>query len=115
MGDLQPASVSYRDGECVVALRGEIDSTCCEQATAVAVEAINSCPAASARIVVDLADVTFLDSSGIGTLVSIRNAGLARGIPTVLERVPAPVQRVLEIVGLAELVLPDDEAAASSG
>lgn len=55
----------------------------------------------SARtLAVDLADVTFLDSSGMGALVFLRNHALARGIDVVLRNVPNSVRRVLHIAGL---------------
>ncbi|BFU47216.1 STAS domain-containing protein [Krasilnikovia sp. MM14-A1004] len=57
------------------------------------------------RIVVDLSDVTFLDSSGIGVFVAAKRAADARGVELRL-RNPGPVVRmVLEVTKLlAELV-----------
>ncbi|GAB1689153.1 STAS domain-containing protein [Krasilnikovia sp. M28-CT-15] len=57
------------------------------------------------RIVVDLSDVTFLDSSGIGVFVAAKRAADARGLELRL-RNPGPVVRmVLEVTRLlGELV-----------
>jgi anti-sigma B factor antagonist len=59
--------------------------------------------AAPASIIVDLSGTTFLDSSGVGALVSLSNAAAGAGLGTVqLEAGPPNVMRVLEIVGLKD-------------
>ena len=103
MTELSPATVAHVTGECVIALHGDIDIASAAEVGAVAKEAISACPDDSRRIVIDLAAVSFLDSSGIGALIDIRNAGLGRGIPTNLANVPDAVSRILEIGGLAGL------------
>jgi anti-anti-sigma factor len=52
-------------------------------------------------IVVDLAGVTFLDSSGLGTFIEMRNAALARGGRLQFASVPQVAARVIELAGLA--------------
>ena len=52
---------------------------------------------------IDLADVTFIDSSGLGALVRIRNVAHDRGKEVVLVNVPAPVERLFAVTGLAEV------------
>ncbi len=54
------------------------------------------------RVEVDLAGVTFMDSSGINTLVQHRKPGC----DLVLVEVPARVRRVLEITALDHLFCP---------
>ncbi len=46
---------------------------------------------------VDLSAVTFLDSSGVGALVGLRNAALNKGGSLVLVSPQPPVRRVLEL------------------
>jgi anti-anti-sigma factor len=56
---------------------------------------------AGSTLVVDLSDLTFMDSSGIGALVRARNRIRADGLgDLVLTRPGAIVRRALEIVGL---------------
>ncbi|MDT4922034.1 MAG: hypothetical protein QOI15_2936 [Pseudonocardiales bacterium] len=100
MTELPAATVTHVDVECVIALHGDVDIASAAEVGAVAKEAISTCPDDSRRIVIDLAAVSFLDSSGIGALVDIRNFGLGRGIPTMLTNLPGAVSRVLEIGGL---------------
>ena len=51
--------------------------------------------------VLDLAGVTFIDSSGLRVLVEAHQARTARGSRLVLRSPSASVQRLLEISGLA--------------
>lgn len=55
------------------------------------------------RLVVDLSAVTFIDSTGIGALVSIRNSALSKGIELTLRRPSAQVYRLIEIANLAAI------------
>jgi|tagenome__1003787_1003787.scaffolds.fasta_scaffold20614495_3 anti-anti-sigma factor len=51
------------------------------------------------RLILNLADVAFIDSAGVGALVSIRERTEQLGVELILANVPAPVHRVLEITG----------------
>ncbi len=104
MSERQAATVEHVDGGCVVTLHGDIDLANAGEVVTAATEAINTCPTDSTRIIVDLAAVTFIDSTGIGALVDVRNAGRERGIPTLLHNVPRGVERVITISGLTPLL-----------
>jgi anti-anti-sigma factor len=57
------------------------------------------------RIVVDMRDVTFLDSSGLGMLVAAQRAATAKGIELRLAD-PNPIVRMtLEVANLADLLI----------
>jgi anti-sigma B factor antagonist len=55
-------------------------------------------------VVVDLCDVTFMDVAGVGLLVALRNRQLVHGGHVHLRRVPAQVNRVLQLTGLAGIL-----------
>ena len=55
-----------------------------------------------AALIVDLAEVTFLDSSGLSALVRLRRAAEAQGSQVLLRDVPQRVAELLELSGLAE-------------
>ena len=59
---------------------------------------------AGSPVVVDLSELTFLDSSGISALVIAKNKMTAQSNDPVLTRPHPFVKRVLETVGLADLV-----------
>jgi anti-sigma B factor antagonist len=60
--------VVHEDGDIIVRLSGEIDL---HQSPAVHNVLVTACESRPARLIVDLEHVTYLDSSGIGTLVEI--------------------------------------------
>jgi anti-anti-sigma factor len=83
-----------------VACVGEIDSSATKALRDATLYALNSrCP----LIVVDLRAVTFMDSSGVSSLLLARKAGEIAGVD--LRVVPAPerVMRPLEIAGVDQL------------
>jgi anti-sigma B factor antagonist len=51
-------------------------------------------------VVIDLREVTFLDSTGIGALVAISNAAHDKDVPLVLRSVPERIAKLLKITGL---------------
>ena len=54
-------------------------------------------------LVLDLTDLGFLDSTGIGCWVEIRSHALAHDKQLTIRSVPLTVQRILEIGGLYEM------------
>jgi anti-anti-sigma factor len=57
---------------------------------------------APGRLEIDLGDVTFIDSSGLGALISVRNASRQCGADLVLVRVSPVVARFLELAGVRD-------------
>lgn len=55
-----------------------------------------------ANVTIDLREVTFLDSTGVGALVDMANAAVEREIGIVLLSAPERVRRILEITGLLD-------------
>jgi anti-sigma B factor antagonist len=56
------------------------------------------------RLWLDLADVGFVDSSGLGVLVALHRHAEAQGGQFVVRSVPPPVQRLFEITRLSDLL-----------
>ncbi len=96
--------VSFADEHAKLVVRGELDL-----ATAPVLE--REVMAALARplgsLVVDLAGVTFMDSSGVAALIQSRGAAVQRGVTFVLESVTYPCRRTLDLSGLSELFTVD--------
>jgi anti-sigma B factor antagonist len=93
----------------VVALVGALDHATAPPVRAALLGAVHTEPAA---LVVDLAGLRFLDSSGIGLLVEIRRHALDRGVPMALRRPQRPVRVVLEMTGILPSVFTEREAPA---
>ena len=58
------------------------------------------------RLVLDVGDVEFIDSAGLGALLSIRDRTQQLGIEMRLVNVPHPIRRILDLSGTSVL-LPD--------
>jgi len=95
VADMAPASADAEQGRLTLA--GEIDIATVEAVLGTA----QACLAGPAPVLeVDLGEVTFIDSSGLGALVQIRTAAADRGKTMDLTNVPAAVRRLLEVTGL---------------
>ncbi len=92
------------DGQIVVAVRGEIDLSTDQRLW----RAIDEASSRSRRLVIDLSETTFIDSSGLAVLVrAYRHLGQKR--EAVVFRAPSPTARkVLGISGLDRLVTVED-------
>jgi anti-sigma B factor antagonist len=86
----------------VVALTGECDLEGREEMIAALLAAVDSAPI----VHVDLAGVTFLDSSGVHSLVIAHHAAERAGVRLYVGNAEGAVARVLEITGVADLLRP---------
>lgn len=90
-------SIEHDNGTTVASLTGDLDGdTCAELGAALAAGA------SAGGLVIDLAGLTFIDSSGITELVEAREACVGRNAPFTLRATTPSVRRVLEITGLLE-------------
>lgn len=55
------------------------------------------------RLVLDLRDVTFIDSTGLRTVLDARRSAAARGVELTVRPGPPEVQRIFTITGTAEV------------
>jgi anti-sigma B factor antagonist len=97
-------TVDRVDTGVVIVVTGEVDLSTgplvLRAARSVLAEPVTS-------LAIDLAGVTFIDSSGIDVLVTIRDEASASAIPFTLAFISPPVRRVLEIVNLLDLLGPN--------
>ena len=87
--------VASEAGELVVRLSGELDLS---SRTVLADEVVGQMTTSGpTRLAIDLGQVTFCDSSGLGALLDIRRAAGDAGVEMVLQNVPPAVARVLDL------------------
>jgi anti-anti-sigma factor len=86
-----------RGGVALLIFRGELD-----MAAASAMRARVGAVAGSG-LVIDLRDVTFIDSSALRELLNARDDAVRRGRRIVLSGVPTAVRRLLEMTGTLDL------------
>ncbi len=91
------------DDRCVIELSGDIDLDVAGHIGSVAEIAIRSASTAD-TVTVDLAKVTFIDSTGLAALVGMRNAALDVGREIELRAVPEQVARLLAITHLDSIL-----------
>jgi anti-sigma B factor antagonist len=90
------------DGDITtVSLRGEIDVLTVEQVRVALGEAVAARPG---QIVVDMADVAFIDSTGLGALISGFQRARDQDIPFRLARPSSNVRQILVLSGVLEVV-----------
>jgi anti-sigma B factor antagonist len=103
------ATAQRRDAETwIVTVAGELDLATAPQLEAV-FEAVDA--TSSDRVLVDLAAVTFLDSSGIRALVRAKRRLDGIGAPLVVDAVSDSARQVLDVSGVLEALserAPDD-------
>ena len=110
--DLQLATRNERDGATVVSIRGDVDNDTAPQLRDALSAAFGN---GATRVVVDLSETDFLDSSGLGALVGVSKQNADRG-PLVVVCPKPHLRKLFEISRLDE-VLPvhDNLAAALTG
>lgn len=89
-------------GRVVVTATGEIDVTTAQELY----DAIDRAAAANPRattLIIDVAGVTFMDSSGVKCLLHAYRTMLARRGRVIVRDARPPVMRVLDLVGLGQL------------
>jgi len=86
-----------RDLPRTVQVRGEIDLATAPDLESTIRKVLDDAPRG---VDLDLQNLTFIDSSGLRSLVAISKDASARGLPLALRNVPRHAQRVLELTGL---------------
>jgi anti-sigma B factor antagonist len=90
------------DGSALLVVAGDVDISTSSQLRDAGLEVIRAEP--SVRLVIDLMDVTFLDSTGIGALLELRNAASTADGSVVLLDPSENVMRVLDITRLSDVI-----------
>lgn len=98
--DRLDVEVQTHGGQMLLVLHGELDLGNEAQLHDVVMAQLSAHNPTTLRL--DLADITFLDSSGINALLDIRKYAASHGIDVEFVAVSRRVARILTIVGLAE-------------
>ena len=89
------------DGLVVATLTGELDLDRADEVrdNLAAVSATPGC----VYLRVDVSGLDFIDSYGLGALVSARNSAAAKGVTFTLEKPSPPVRKAIEVTGLGDV------------
>jgi anti-sigma B factor antagonist len=99
---------SRTSSDTVLALTGEIDMATAGELKAAADRSLLE---PSSRVVLDFAGVTFCDSQGLSTLISLNRQASAAGSQLVLANIGDFMGRLLEITGLRTVFEVEDQPA----
>jgi anti-sigma B factor antagonist len=103
-------SVHRRDGRAQLVLVGELDLDSAPQLLAEVVEQLAS---GASEVVIDLTALSFIDSSGLGTLVGCWRRARNAGATLIVANPSEDVWITLEITGLDQILpITRDEAVA---
>ena len=97
-------------GEVVVSVLGEVDMASGPLLWECLAEAI---PDAARRLVIDLSDTTFIDSTGLAIFVRAREQLRHRGAELILRTPQASARKVLSITGLDTVITIHDGSVAT--
>lgn len=105
MSDLHDRPTRTHDTGALIVLRGDIDNANADDVR----ETIATVRRRQgSTVVVDMADVTFMDSQGLRVLLEARQALAVEGGLLRLVRLPRCVRMVLDLSGVTELFSIDD-------
>lgn len=91
-------TIEDESARVVLTLEGELDMYAKDHLVSEGMRAISK-PTCS-ELVLDMAGVTFLDSTGIGGLIALRQDGLQNEQRVSIQNPSANVQRLLQLTGL---------------
>ena len=102
------------DGVTVLALEGRI--VLGEESNALREKVKSLLAAGQKKIVLNMADVTYIDSSGLGTLVALHTSAKAQGASMKLSNLGAKFQEILQVTKLVTVfdAYPTEAAAIGS-
>jgi anti-sigma B factor antagonist len=89
------------DGQVIVYVSGEFDLEVAGQVRS-AVEPLIEL--ADRRLTLNLQDLKYIDSTGIGILISIVKARHARNAPFDVEHVPAHIKKLFDMTGITQFL-----------
>ncbi|WP_433136335.1 STAS domain-containing protein [Actinomadura nitritigenes] len=107
-------TINDRGPFTVIALHGELDLTGTDTALRACRRALTE---RSPHLILDLSNLTFMDSSGLNVLITARTAVQNRKGTIALAAPTRPVERVLSTTGFTQVfaLYPTVEAAAITG
>jgi len=103
-------SVSAGDREVIVAVEGELDLANADALAKVLQAVVDEKPS---KVIVDLASLSFLDSTGIRCFVGAAQAAAKVGCQLVVRNPSGMVDRVLQLCGVDKILMDDSGGDAS--
>lgn len=102
------------DGTTEVVVHGDVDMSIEDALHAALHECATQAVERGRTVRIDLADVSFMDSAGLRSLMRLH---IEHGAAVAISRVSGPVERLFEVAGVGDWLLParDDDVQDASG
>jgi len=91
--------IEAEDGQLLVALQGELDA----DNTSAFLQRVKAAHEAPAELVIDVANLEFIDSSGLSAFLKLRDTVIAGGGSFAVTGPTPAVRRVFDIAGLLDV------------
>lgn len=93
-------------GRAVVELGGELDLHGSDRLTAEVQRVLRDATPPVERVEIDARELTFADSAGLRAVLKARAEAQTTGVVFMVTAVSAPVERVIEMAGLTDVLFP---------
>jgi anti-sigma B factor antagonist len=97
------------NGQGVIRIRGEVDIA---NASVMKHHIDSFADEFDGELVVDCTDLSFIDSSGLSALCDVRGALVSSGRTFRLRNYAPHIERVLELTGLLQILVPPEQSSA---
>ncbi|MDK8183188.1 STAS domain-containing protein [Paenibacillus sp. UMB4589-SE434] len=102
MSTNQFAVVTHQDGQQItIQLQGDLDLAASGEFRSFMEPLAND---STNQLTLDLSKLTYIDSTGIGILISIVKVRKAAGAPFFVENVPSQVQKLFDMTGISKFL-----------
>jgi anti-sigma B factor antagonist len=109
---ISPAGFSARvqrcPPQCLLILAGELDIDSSTALTALTGHVLSEARNATEALVLDMAQVSFIDAAGVTALLTIHDDAAAAGVELRLRALPRPVRRILRLLELEDAFIIED-------
>ncbi|MFM9280377.1 STAS domain-containing protein [Paenibacillus jiagnxiensis] len=101
------AKTELRDGACTVYLSGELDLSVAPDFRLVMEPLVGE---SGQDLIINMKDLKYIDSTGIGILLSILKARNGMEARFMVEEVPVRIQKLFDMTGIAKFFAPQENS-----
>ncbi|TYP68395.1 STAS domain-containing protein [Paenibacillus methanolicus] len=91
-----------KEGKCTVFVGGELDLESAAQMRAAMTPLVELC---DRELTINLRDLRYVDSTGIGIIVSVLKARHANNAPFAVEAIPPNIRKLFDMTGITPFLL----------
>lgn len=102
------ARVQRCPGQCLLVVAGELDLDSSTALTGLAGRVLSEARDATDALVVDMAQISFIDAAGVTALLTIQHDAADVGVELRLRALPRAVRRVLRLIELEDAFIIED-------